>query len=184
MARPRLIKRKYRWSLQQYWSIFPHWAVSEWRLWPFLVQKSLPDRSVPNVSSTSVWVLSIGLRPGDVIMCSASLPIRIWQSGFGLNLLRAWVKVVFVKGCVVLIGGTSVVAGLHMISFEVEVEVIVVCVDAELVDLLLFDFLVVTLSVWGLIRFVLNSLRPLRSKVPVCCVSLRPSLGLLHQFRS
>ncbi len=63
-------------------------------------------------------------------------------------------KVGFVNGCVVLIGGTSVVAGLQMISFEVEVEVIVVCVDTELVDLFLFDFLVVTLSIWGLIRFV------------------------------
>ena len=35
-------------------------------------------------------------------------------------------KVGFVKGCLVLMGGTSVVAGLQMISFEVEVEVIVV----------------------------------------------------------
>ena len=46
------------------------------------------------------------------------------------------------------------VAGLQMISFEVEVEVIVVCVDTEFVDLFLFDFLVVTLSTSGLIRFV------------------------------
>jgi hypothetical protein len=44
-------------------------------------------------------------------------------------------------------GGTSVVDGLHMISFEVEVEVIVVCVDTEAVDLLLFDFLVVTFNI-------------------------------------
>ena len=56
-------------------------------------------------------------------------------------------KVGFVKGCVVLIGGNSVVAGLHMISFEVEVEVIVVCVDTEVVDLLLFAFLVVTFNI-------------------------------------
>ncbi len=63
-------------------------------------------------------------------------------------------KVGFVKGCIVLIGGTSVVAGLQMISFEVEVEVIVVCVDTEFVEFLLFDFLVVTLSTCGLIRFV------------------------------
>ena len=81
---------------------------------------------MPKVSSTSVWVLSIGLRPGAVIICRASLPIRIWQSGFGLNLLRACVKVGFVSGCLVLIGGTSVVAGLQMISCEVEVEVVVV----------------------------------------------------------
>ncbi len=56
-------------------------------------------------------------------------------------------KVGFVKGCVVLIGGNSVVAGLHMISFEVEVEVIVVCVDTEVVYLLLFTFLVVTFNI-------------------------------------
>ena len=55
-------------------------------------------------------------------------------------------KVGLVKGCLVLMGGTSVVAGLQMISFEVEVEVIVVCVDTEFVEFLLFDFLVVTLS--------------------------------------
>ena len=35
-------------------------------------------------------------------------------------------KVGFVNGCLVLIGGTSVVAGLQMIFFEVEVEVVVV----------------------------------------------------------
>jgi len=40
-----------------------------------------------------------------------------------------------------------VVAGLHTISFEVEVEVAVVRVDTEVVDLLLFDFLVVTLRI-------------------------------------
>ncbi len=95
-------------------------------------------------------MLSIGLRLGDVIMCNASLPILICQSGLGLNLLRALVKVGFVKGCVVFMGGTSVVAGLHMIVFEVTV----VCVDTEVVDLFLFDFLVVTLSMWGLIWFV------------------------------
>jgi hypothetical protein len=44
-------------------------------------------------------------------------------------------------------GGTSVVAGLHMISFKVEVEVIVVCVDTEAVDLLLFAFLVVIFNI-------------------------------------
>jgi hypothetical protein len=60
----------------------------------------------------------------------------------------------FVNGCAVLMGGTSVVAGLQMISFEVQVEVIIVCVDTELVDLLLVDFLVVTLITCGLIRFV------------------------------
>jgi hypothetical protein len=99
-------------------------------------------------------------------MCRASLPIRIWQSGFGLNLLRAWVKVGFVNGCLVLIGGTSVVAGLQMIFFEVEVEVIVVWVDTVVVDLLLFDFLVVTLSTSGLIRFVFLT-REVRLKLVV-----------------
>ena len=63
-------------------------------------------------------------------------------------------------------GGTSVVAGLQIISFEVEVEVIVVWVDTVLFDLLLFDFLVVTLSTFGLIRFVFLT-REVRLKLVV-----------------
>ncbi len=50
------------------------------------------------MSHPRLCVLSIGLIPGDVIICTTSLPILNWQSVFGLNLLRAVVKSGFVNG--------------------------------------------------------------------------------------